>query len=185
MARGSEQANTAATSAQTASNQFGGNANALYSTLAPELTAESAHPAGFGPAELAKMNTAAQQTAGGANAGAVGQGALLASRTRNAGTADAAVQKSARDASGNLSKATLGVQNQDAMLKQSQRRAAMGGLQGLYGTEAGSSLGALGIVPQAVNANTNAENASWNWAKFLLDPAMAAAGGAASGGAFK
>lgn len=185
MARGSEQANTAASSAQTASNQFGANASGLYGTLAPELEAESAHPAGFGPAETAKMTTAAEQTAGGANAGAVGQGALLASRTRNAGTADAAVQKSARDASSNLSKATLGVQNQDAMLQQSQRRAALGGLQGLYGTEAGSSLGALGIVPQAVNANTNAENASWNWAKYILDPAMQAAGGAASGGAFK
>src|SRR5690348_4147207 len=82
MARGSEQANTAATSAQNASNQFGANANALYSTLAPELMSEAAHPSGFGPQELARMNTAAQQSAGGANAGAVGQGALLAQRTR-------------------------------------------------------------------------------------------------------
>jgi hypothetical protein len=176
MARGSDQATTAGTSAQNMSNQFGANAGSLYSSLAPELESEAAHPAGFGPSEMAHMDTAAQQSAGGSNAGAVGQGALLASRTRNAGTADAAVQQSARDSGKTLSKATLGVQNQDAMLKQSQRRAALGGLQGLYGTEAGSSLGALGIVPQAVNANTNASNASWNWAKYLLDPAM---GGAA------
>lgn len=181
MARGSQQATTAATSAQNLSNQFAGNANALYSTLAPELESEAAHPAGFNPAELADMNTAAQQSAGGATAGAVSQGALRAARTGNLGGSDAAIQEAARNGGQTASKAAVGIKNQNAMLKQNQRRAALSGLQGLYGTNAGASIGSLGQVANNVNADTNAENASWNCAKYILDPALNAAGGAAGG----
>lgn len=175
MARGSEQANTAATSAQNLSNQFAGNANALYSTLAPELESEAAHPAGFNPAELADMNTAAQQSAGGATAGAVSQGALRAARTGNLGGSDAAIQEAARNGGQTASKAAVGIKNQNSMLKQSQRRAALSGLQGLYGTQAGGATGALGQVANNVNADTNANNASYNWARFILDPVLGAA----------
>lgn len=176
MARGSQQASTAATSAQNLSTQQNNNANALYGVLAPELLSESAHPSGFSPADLADMNTAAQQSAGGSMAGAVGQGSLLASRTRNAGTADAAIGQSARNASQAASTAALKPKLANAALKQQNRQAGMNGLQGLYGTNVGSSIGALGEVAPNVNANTNAENASWNWAKYLLDPTLEAAG---------
>lgn len=176
MARGSQQATTAATSAQNLSNGLQTNANALYGALAPELESEAAHPAGYAPSDLAAMNTAAQQSAGGSQAGAVGQGSLLASRTRNAGTADAAIAQSARTAGENLSKAALGTQLKNADLKQHQQQAGLSGLEGLNAEELGEGVQSLGIVPSAVNANTNAANASWDWAKYLLDPAMGAAG---------
>jgi len=175
MARGSSQASGAATSAQDISNTAASNAAGLYGTLAPELQAEAAHPAGFDPTTLARMDTEAEQSAGGSQAGAVGQGALQTARTRNAGGADAAIAKSARSASEALSKGVLSTQIKNAQMKESQRRSALGGLEGLYGTNFGGSVNALGEVAQNVNANTNAENASWDWAKFILDPAMQAA----------
>lgn len=176
MARGSNQATGAATSAQNLSNSLQGNAASLYGTLAPELQAEAAHPAGYSPSDLAKMNTAAQQSAGGGQAGAMGQGSLFASRTRNAGSADAAIADSARSAGQNLSKAALATQIKNADLKQHQQQAGLSGLEHLYGTNVGAGVGALGEVASNVNANTNAEDASWNWSKYLLDPAMGAAG---------
>jgi hypothetical protein len=124
------------------------------------------------------MNTAAQQSAGGSMGGAVGQGALLASRTRNAGTADAAIGQAARDSSANLSKAAVGIQGKNADLKQKQRQAGLSGLEGLTGMSTGASINALGQVAGNVNADTNAQNASWDWSKNLLQPILGAAGGA-------
>jgi hypothetical protein len=80
MARGSDQAKTAATTGQNLANTYSGNAGQLFNTLAPVLQSEVAHPPGFTPPDLAAMDTAAQESAGGSMAGAVGQGGLLAAR---------------------------------------------------------------------------------------------------------
>lgn len=179
MGRGSDTANTAATTAQTNSNQFMGNSNALYSTLAPTLSAEAAHPAGYSPTDTANMNTAAQQSAGGAEAGAVGQGSLAAARTRNAGAFAPAISEGVRNAGRNLSTAAIGIQGKNADLKQKQMQEGIGGLEGLYGTSVGGANAALGQVAPNVNANTNAVNSSWDWASDLFNPMLQAAGGGA------
>jgi hypothetical protein len=179
MARGSTQATSAATSAQTLSNGVQSNASALYGTLAPELETSVAHPAGYSPTDLAAMNTTAEQSTGGSQAGATGEGALLASRTRNAGTADAAIAESARTAGQQLSSDALKTQVSNAALKQHQHDEALSGLEGLYGTDLGAGVSALGQVANNVNANTNAAEQSWDWAKYILDPAMNAAGNSA------
>src|SRR5580658_4748376 len=98
MARGSSQAQTAATSAQGISSGLQANSGALYGALTPQLEQEATAPTGINPTDLAAMNTAAKQTAGGTQAGAVGQGALLASRTRNKGAAASAIAQSAKTA---------------------------------------------------------------------------------------
>lgn len=125
------------------------------------------------------MNTASQQSAGGSQAGAVGQGALLASRTRNAGSADAAIADSTRKASQTLGNDALKTQMANADLEQKQRQAGIGGLESLYGTQLGDANSALGVVPSAVNADTNAENASWDWSSALFQPLLGAAGNVA------
>jgi hypothetical protein len=175
MARGSTQATGAATSAQNLSNQQNSNSNALYGVLAPELEAESAHPSGFTPTDLAAMGTAGQQSAGGSMAGAVGQGSLLASRTRNAGTADAAIGQSARSASQAASTAALKPQLANAELKNENQQRGLSGLENLYNTNVGSSIGALGQVAPNVNADTQAKNASYDWASDILSPILGAA----------
>lgn len=184
MARGNEQAQQASKSGLGFSNTLQGNAGGIYGSLLPELQAEAANPQGFTAPTVAKMKTEDMQGAGGSNAGATGQGALLAARTKNAGAPAAAIQESARNASQQLSKANTGVDIANEELKQHQRQAGLSGLQGLYGTNVGGATNALGEVANNVNANTNAANASWDWAKYILDPAMQAAGGAAAGGAF-
>lgn len=167
MARGSSQANQAATSAQGISNTAGQNAQGLYSTLAPSLEAESVAPPGFNPSEMADLNTAGQQSAGGSAAAAVGQGGLHAARTRNAGGADAAIADSVRGAGRQLSQGVLGTQIANAKLKQGQQEAARGQLGSLFANQQGASIGALGQVAGNVNASTAAENASWDWTKGL------------------
>ena len=183
-AKGSTQAQQAGTSAQGQFNALSGNAANLYSSLAPELENEAANPQGYNPYDLSAMNTAAQQSAGGSTSAATGQGGLLAARTRNAGGGAAAIADSTRRAGQQLGEESVGIQNKNADLKQRQKQEGMSGLEGLYGEQLGAADQALGIVPQAVNANTNAASQQWDWAKFLLDPLMAAGGTAAAGGAF-
>lgn len=161
-----------------------GNANSLYGNLAPTLEGEIAHPAGFAPSDLASMETGAQESAGGSQAGSVGQGGLYAARTRNKGGAAAAIADATRGAGRQLSTNLLGIRSANAKLKNQQQQSGISGLENLTGLETGASNTALGNVANLSNANTNAINASWDWSKDLFDPIVQAAGGAASGGAF-
>ena len=108
------------------------------------------------------MNTSAQQSAGGGQAGATGQGALLAARTKNAGTADAAIAQSARNQGQNLSEAALGTSKANADLQQRQQQSGISGMEGLYGTDLGASQNALGLSNSALTgANQSAANNPW------------------------
>ena len=58
MARGSSQAQTAATSAQDLSNTFSANAENLFGQVNPLLQEEAVHPQGMAPTDLAAANIA-------------------------------------------------------------------------------------------------------------------------------
>jgi hypothetical protein len=153
-----------------------GNANSLYGDLVPTLEGEIAHPAGYAPSDLSAMETGAQQSAGGSQASAVGQGGLYAARTGNKGAAAAAIADASRGAGQQLSKNLLGIRSANANLKNEQQQAGISGLTNLTGLETGASNTALGNVANLSNANTNAENASWDWSKDILDPLISAGG---------
>lgn len=172
MARGSTQATTAATTAQNQAGTNYGNANALFGPLSAQLETEAAHPAGIDPTTLAQMDTAALQSGGGSTAAAVGQGALRAARTRNAGGSDAAIASSARTGGEIASKGILGNRLESANLKAKQQQEGMSGLNSLFAENLSGGNQALGIVPSSVNANTQAQNASWDWATDLFNPLM-------------
>lgn len=180
MARGSSQANTAATTGNQFAQADAGNASSLFSTLAPTLQAEAAHPAGMAPTDIAAADTAGQQSTGGSQGAALGQGMLRAARTRNAGGADAAIGASSRAAGENLSEAALTTRLKNATLKQQQQQSGIHGLEGLFGENLTAGNQALGQVAGNVNASTNAENASWDWAKDLFTPILSAAGSGAA-----
>jgi len=167
MGGGSNAANTAANNANAISTNSTTNAGSLYSTLTPQLESEAAAPSGFAPADLAAMDTAAEDSAGGTEAATVGQGGLLGARTRNSGAPGAAIAKGARTAGEIASKGALGTQLQNAQLKQDQHQAGLSGEENLLAGQMGESTGALGDVASNVNANTNAENASWDWTKLI------------------
>ena len=151
-----------------------GNANSLYGSLAPTLEGEIAHPAGYAPSDLSAMETGAQQSAGGSQAGAVGQGGLYAARTGNKGAAAAAIADASRGAGQQLSKNLLGIRSANANLKNEQQQAGISGLTNLTGLETGASNNALANIAPLSNANTNSENASWDWSKDLFAPLLSA-----------
>lgn len=172
MARGNSQATGAATTAQDLANTYSGNASGLYGPLAGTLMSEAAHPTGIDPTTMSRMDTAALDTAGGSNASAAGQGALRAARTRNAGGADAAIASSARGGAATASKGILGNRIKSAELASEQQGRAISGLNNLYAENVSGGNQALGQVAPDVNANTQAENASYDWATDIMNPLL-------------
>lgn len=161
------------------SQRAGANASSLYGTLDPTLTTMATVPQGINPADLAKMKTGAMQTAGGANSGAVGQGSLLSARTKNAGTADAAIAKSGESAGQTLSNTNLGIDSANQELKNTQQQAGLKGLEGLYGTNESEALGGLNESNMALK---NAGDVPNFWQQYILQAQKSAAAAAAAGG---
>jgi len=112
---------------------FSGRGTSSWDTLFPALQSDITNPQGFSPTEKAAMNTAAEQSLGGSMAGAVGQGALMAGRTRNPGSMGAALDASAHGAQRAQSQAALGVEEASANLAQEKQQAALKELGSLYG----------------------------------------------------
>ena len=175
--RGSRQAEGAMTTAQNSANTYGGNASAMFSTLAPELESTMAAPPGMNPTDFAAANTAAQQGAGGSAAAGVGAAGLRAARTRNAGAGDAAAAASNEAAGQTLSRGLLGTQIANQHLKESQRAGAQSEMGGLYGTSANAGNQALGTIAPLQHADTAEENASYDWANQLMMPIWKQAAG--------
>lgn len=149
-----------ATTAQGLSKSYAGNANSTYSILTPTLSRMATNPQGFSPQTMANMNTAAEQSIGGATAGTVGQGNLQAARTNNAGGFQPAATQAAHDATAQLSDAALGIQNRNAMLQEQQRSQGLQGLQGLYDTNVGAGENALGLSNSALQAKNAADQST-------------------------
>ena len=140
---------------------YGGQAAGIGGTLVPALTKEATNPTGFNPNDLNSMLVAGEQGAGGANAGLTGQANLQASRTNNSGALSGVLDQAARAKTQTLSNNALGVQNENAQLKQKQQQAGLQGLQGLYGTDVGAQLKAQGLVPQDIAQWVNASKTGW------------------------
>lgn len=162
-----------------------GNAGAIYGDIVPTLQSNLVNPQGFSPTDESAMETGAEQSAGGSQAAAVGQGGLQAARTKNAGAASRAISDASRGAGEQLSKNLLGIRTGNADLKERQRQAAQAGLTGVLGLETGAGNEALGQVAPLVNADTNAKTQSWdafnNITKAITAAGQAAATGAAGG----
>lgn len=158
--RSSNDASATITQAQQNSDTNTGNANALYSDLAPTLESQVANPQGYSPVDEAAMETGAQQGAGGGEAAAVGQGGLLAARTGNAGAAGKSISDASRGSGEQLSKNLLGIRSADANLKQEQRGQALTGLENLETGQESSATSNLGQVAPLVVANADEKNAS-------------------------
>ncbi len=154
--------------------QLAGNAQNIYGSLTPALESQAIAPQGYTPQEKSAATTAGQQSAGGSMAGATGQGALLAARTRNAGAGANAIQQAGRQSSENLSNAATGTEIGSANLAHQQQMNAQKGLEGIGSTELGGSLQALGLGNQSLGvADQAAANNPW----MQLAKAGLAAGG--------
>ena len=134
----------------------------IYNELFPQLSSEATNPQGYGQIGLNAMNTANQESIGGSNASAAGEGNLAAARTRNAGGFQPAVSESNRAGARQLSTNALGIQAGNENMRQKQQQAALGALQGLYGTQMNTALGAQNAGIGYLNAATNASNQTSN-----------------------
>lgn len=144
---------------------YGSNAAAVNSTLTPALTAEATNPQGYSPSTMAAMTTGAEQTAGGANAGATGGALLRAARTRNSGAAPGSIAQTNRQGGQELSQVNSGIQTSNANLKAKQQQAGISGLEGLYGENVGAGENALGLSNSALNDAGHLQNF---WDQLLL-----------------
>lgn len=136
----------------------------VYNELFPQLSHEATNPQGYGTIGLNAMNTANQQSLGGSNAAAVGEGANLAARTRNAGAYAPMVTEANRAGARQASQNALGIQAQNENLRQSQQQQALKALQGLYGTQMSTALGAQDISDKFLNTGINSAqqtDAAW------------------------
>lgn len=170
--------------AQGMSGTYAGRAAQNYNVLTPTLNQMATAPQGYGANTVAKMNTSALQSVGGAQAGEVGAANNMAARTNNTGGFQSGMTSAAHDATGALSDAALGVQMQDAQLKQAQQQSALGMLNQQYGENTGASQNALGISNQALGVKNAADQQTFDqWFKpfAVIAGNATAAGNAAMG----
>jgi hypothetical protein len=160
-------------------NMYDTTASGINSTLTPALTAEAVNPQGYSPNQMASMTTGAEQTAGGANAGATGGALLRAARTRNVGAAPAAIGQANQQGGQELSQINAGIQKSNANLQQQQRQQGLSGLESLYGENVNAGENALGLSNSALGTAGNLKNF---WQQYLLS-AMSGAQQAAAAGA--
>ena len=140
---------------------YGASAAAIGAPLTKTLQNDVNNPIGFTPTETNNMLVAGEQGAGGAAGGIAGAAGLNAMRTRNSGALSGVLDQNARIKQQQLSENALGVQNESAKLAQAKRASALGGLQGLYGTDVSAQLKGMGIQNQDINTQIEAGKSGW------------------------
>jgi len=180
MRQAQQQASDAYKAADQSAQQYGAAGNQIASTLIPGLEREANNPEGYTPEEMNNQLVAGEQGAGGANAGIAGQAMLNAARTRNSSGETAVLDSAARDKTRQLSDNALNVENKSADLGQQKQMGAQKELGSLYGTDTEANLKAQGLLPEDVEAETNAGQSGWfqNMTQLISSLSGAAKNGA-------
>lgn len=155
------QAGQATNQAFSTAGKYGANAGQIGGTVVPTLERDLTNAPGMNPTDINAMLVAGEQGAGGAASGVTGQAGLEAARTRNSGATSSVLDQAMRRKGQILSQNALDVQGANAKLKQQQRLQALSGLEGMYGTDVGAQLKAMGIIPSDIEANLKAGDSGW------------------------
>jgi hypothetical protein len=166
MGFGSTAAKSAAQQTMGISTGYGAEAGDIGSMLVPELKHEALHPTGFNPTDLNSMLVAGQQGAGGATGSIAGEANLHAARARNNASLSSVLDEAERGKVRQLSQNALDVQGQNAQLKEKQRQAGLAGLSHERGADINAQLEAQKIVPEDINAWSNARQTEHNTGIF-------------------
>jgi hypothetical protein len=156
-----QQASQAVDTENKTSGGFGAAASSIGGPLTAQLQSEATNPTGFSPEDINSMLVGGEEAAGGATGDLASDASLAAARTRNTGSTSGVLDALQRQKTQTLGANALGVQNQNAMLKQTKQQDAQRALQGLFGTDVNAQLSAMGLVPGTVNAETNAGSQGW------------------------
>jgi hypothetical protein len=176
--------NAALTAAQTGAG-YGAQAGGIGGMLVPYLESSITNPQGFGPAATNAMLVEGLEGAGGAASGIAGEAGLRAARSRNVGGATGVLDEAAREKMRTSAGVGLDVATKNAMLQQQQRSQAQQQLEGLYGTDVGAQLKAQSLVPEDINAWTNASKTGWLQNVEGVMGAVGGMAGASRGGGLK
>ena len=155
------QAGQATNQAFSTAGNYGSQAGQIGGSVVPTLERDVTNAPGYNPTDLNAMLVAGEQGAGGAASGVTGQAGLEAARTRNSGATSSVLDQAMRRKGQILSTNALDVQGANAKLKQQQRSQALGGLEGMYGTDVGAQLKAMGLEAPDINADVNAGKSGW------------------------
>jgi hypothetical protein len=139
----------------------GSEASQIGSSVIPGLERDVNNPTGFTPVEKNRQLVAGAEAIGGVNAGVKGEANLASARTRTAGGFAPALDEAARIKSRQLSSNALGVENEDAMLRQKKQQEARGQLLGVMGSDRANQLRAMGLSDEAIQAELAAGRQGW------------------------
>jgi hypothetical protein len=160
-------------------------AQGTYSNLNPFLENELKNPQGYSQQALTSMLGAGMAGTGGATSGVTGQAALEQARTRNASGFSGALDAAQRERGQQNASASEGVAANNAQLQQQQQQSAAGALQGMYGTQSGDALKALGQQNDAINTDLAAGRQGWLQNGLAIADTAAKVGTAAAGLGYK
>lgn len=146
----------AANTASSTAAGYGSGAAGINANLLPFLTRELQNPEGYSQQQRGAMLNEAEAGAGGATAGLNTEANLEMARDRNSGGFSGALDDAARQKDKVLSANASGVAANDANIQQQQRQTAASSLQNLGATDTNAQLKAMGLVPEDINAASNA-----------------------------
>jgi hypothetical protein len=153
---------------------YGSSAAADSAAVTPFLNQELKAKHGFDPNQINEMLTAAGAGTGAAQGAIEGQANLEAARTRNASGFTKTLDEAARQRMKTAAGTSEGVAAEDVMGAKQLNQAGAEGLTGLYGTNVGAQLKAMGQQNEDLNTQLNAGKSGW------AQNAMAAANTAAN-----
>jgi hypothetical protein len=150
-----------ATTAGTTAAGYGSTAANEGSTLNPFYTSEMKATHGFNPNQVNELLTAAEAGGGGANGALMGQAQQEAARTRNASGFTKSLDEAARDKSKAAAGASEGVAAEDVMGAKKLNQEGASGMEGLYGTNVGAQLKAMGQQNEDIGTALQAGQTGW------------------------
>jgi hypothetical protein len=173
--------NNAKTAGATASG-YGTAATDEGAALNPFYTSEMKAQHGFSPTQTNELLTAAEAGGGGAASSLTGQAGLEAARTRNASGFTKSLDEAARDKEKAAAGASEGIASEDVMGAKKLNQEGAAGMEGLYGTNVGAQLKAMGQQDQDINTAVTAGNSGWLQNGMGVLKALQGAGGTTAGG---
>lgn len=140
---------------------YGSSAASISSTLTPFLTRELNNPGGISQQDQTAMLTNALAGAGGLAGGLATKATQRAGATGNQSGVTSALDDIARQRMQAAANTSSSIASQSAETKLKQQQEGAEGLAGLYGTDVGAQLKALGVQNDAIGQEVNAGDHGW------------------------
>lgn len=156
-----QQATNNANTAGVTAAGYGSTAAAEGATVNPMLTQEAKASHLFNPNQINELLTSAGAGTGAAEGAAEGEANLEAARTRNAGGFTKALDEAARNRMKTAAGTSEGIAAQDVMGAKQLNQEGITGLEGLYGTNVGAQLKAMGQQNEDIDTAIKAGQSGW------------------------